>query len=157
MGAIDAIGSEARRAVLEVMITMAWADRRLEPEERQAAHAAAISLGLVLPADRGVTCVDRPPVSLEELDVSSLRPRDRELVYLCAAWMAVADAVEEPEERDLLARLRARLGLAEERARWLEQRAMELRKQQSVARTTWCRSFDTLVVEAARVLEKNTD
>jgi uncharacterized tellurite resistance protein B-like protein len=153
MGAIDAIGIETRQVLLEVMMAVAWADRQLAPEERQAAQAAAMSLGLVLPADRDVTSPDRRPVPVEELEVSLLRERDRELVYLCAAWMAVADTVEEPEETEMLARLRAKLGVADARAKWLVARAGELRMTQIESKATWWRSFDRLVVEAARALE----
>jgi len=153
MGALDAIGMEARQVLLEVMMAVAWADRELAPEERQAAQAAAMSMGLVLPGDRDLTSPDRRPVPPEELDVQGLRPRDRELVYLCATWMAMADTVEDPHETELLARLRARLGVSDARAERLKVRAVELRQSQSVSKATWWRSFDKLVVEAARALE----
>src|SRR5690606_41073828 len=55
MAAIDAIGIEARRVLLEVMMSVAWADREIAPEERQAARAAAMSLGLVMPGDTDLT------------------------------------------------------------------------------------------------------
>lgn len=156
MGAIDAIGIEARQVLLEVMMAVAWADRELAPEERQAAHAAAMSMGLVLPGDRDLTSSERRPVPPEELDVAALRDRDRELVYLCASWMALADTIEEPEETDLLARLRARLGLPDARGQWLATRALQLRASQSETKATWWRSFDKLVVEAARALESTS-
>ena len=153
MAAIDAIGIEARRVLLEVMMSVAWADREIQPEERQAAQAAAMSMGLVLPGDTDLTSVDRRPVPPEELDVAPLRDRDRELVYLCAAWMAMADTVEDPEETELLAKLQARLGVSDARASWLKERSGELRKAQAASKATWWRSFDRLVVEAARALE----
>lgn len=153
MAAIDAIGIEARRVLLEVMMSVAWADREIAPEERQAARAAAMSMGLVMPGDNDVTSVDRRPVPPEELDVAPLRERDRELVYVCAAWMAMADTVEDPGETDLLGRLRARLDLSEGRASFLKERATELHKAQVASKATWWRSFDRLVVEAARELE----
>ncbi|AKF03279.1 hypothetical protein [Sandaracinus amylolyticus] len=153
MGAIDAIGIEARRVLLEVMMSVAWADRELAPEERQAAQAAAMSMGLVLPGDGDLTSPDRRPVPPEELAVGPLRERDRELVYLCAAWMAMADAVEDPEETELLSRLRARLEVTADRATWLMARASELRHAQVASKATWWRSFDKLVVDAARALE----
>lgn len=156
MGAIDAIGIEARTVLLEVMMSVAWADRELAPEERQAAQAAAMSMGLVLPGDRDRTSPERRPVPPEELDVTPLKARDRDLVYLCAAWMAMADAVEDPEETELLARLRAKLEVSEDRAKWLMSRAKDLREAQTVTQATWWRSFDKLVIDAARALsEKN--
>jgi hypothetical protein len=154
MGAIDAIGIEARQVLLEVMMSVAWADRELAPEERQAAQAAAMSMGLVLPGDRDLTSPDRRPVPPEELDVTPLKDRDRDLVYLCATWMAMADTVEDPEETELLARLQTKLGVEGARAERLKARAVELRKSQQVTKATWWRSFDKLVVEAAQALEK---
>lgn len=156
MGAIDAIGIEARQVLLEVMMSVAWADRELAPEERQAAQAAAMSMGLVLPGDRDLTSPERRPVPPEELEIGGLRDRDRELVYLCAAWMAMADTVEDPEETELLTRLRARLGVSDQRGQWLMARAVELRAAQSETKATWWRSFDKLVVDAARALEKTS-
>ncbi len=152
MAAIDAIGMGARQVLLEVMMAVAWADEELVPEERQAASAAAMSLGLVMPGDRDLTSPERKPVPPEELDVAGLAGHDRELVYLCAAWMALADQVEDPEETDLLVRIRARLEVGEARAKWLKARALELRKQQTATKATWWRSFDKLVVEAARAI-----
>lgn len=153
MSAIDAIGIEARHVLLEVMMAMAWADRQLQPEERQAAQAAAIALGLVLPADRDLTSPDRRPIPPEELEVAALPDRDRDIIYVCAAWMAMADSVEQPEEAEMLRRLRRKLAVPEDRAQALERRAVELRARQAATKATWWRSFDRLVVEAVRALE----
>jgi tellurite resistance protein len=152
MSALDAIGIEARQVLLEVMMSVAWADRELAPEERQAANAAAVSLGLVMPGDRDLVSAERRPLAVEEIDVSGLKPRDRELVFLCAAWMAMADNFEQSEETELLGRIRLKLGVELERAEWLRVRAVELRKKQELERSSWWRAFDRLVVEAARAL-----
>jgi hypothetical protein len=154
MGAIDAIGIEARQVLLEVMMSVAWADRELAPEERQAAQAAAMSLGLVMPGDRDLTAAERRPMPLEDLDVSALSGRDKELVYLCAAWMAMADSIEQTEETELLGRVQGRLGVDDARADWLKARAVELRTKQAAEKSSWWRAFDRLVVEAARALPR---
>jgi aspartate ammonia-lyase len=154
MSAIDAIGIEARQVLLEVMMSVAWADRELAPEERQAANAAALALGLVNPGERDVIAPERRPIPIDEIDVSSLKDRDRELVYLCAAWMAMADTIEQTEETELLVRMRKKLGIDETRGAWLKARAVELRQKQTVERASWWRAFDRLVVEAARALPR---
>ena len=154
MSAIDAIGIEARQVLLEVMMSVAWADRELAPEERQAANAAAMALGLVNPGERDVIAPERRPIPVEEIDVSGLKERDRELIYLCAAWMAMADSIEQSEETDLLVRMRSKLGIGSERATWLMARAVELRTKQAVEKASWWRAFDRLVVEAARALPR---
>ena len=134
------------------MLQVAWADRELAPEERQAAQAAAMALGLVLPGERDLTAPDQAPPSLEMLDFSGLGPRDRELVYVCAEWMAQADSVEQAEEAELLTRLRAKLGVEDARATDLRTIAVTLHAKQVVERGSWWRAFDRLVMEAARSL-----
>ena len=79
----------------------------------------------------------------------------RELVYLCAAWMAMADSIEQSEETQLLVRMREKLAIGAERAGWLMARAVDLRKKQALERASWWRAFDRLVVEAARALPRS--
>lgn len=151
MGALDAISTQAREVLLEALMSVAWADRTLADEERKAAQAAAMGLGLVLPGDRDLTSPDRKPIPPERLDVTGLNARDRELIFLCAAWMAFADEVEDPAETQVLERLAARFELGEERTGWLKERAEELRHRQEKD-VSWWRAFNSLVVEAARAL-----
>jgi hypothetical protein len=151
MSALDAISTEAREILLEALMSVAWADRVLTDEERKAAQAAAVGLGLVLPADRDLTSQDRRALRPEELDIDRLNLRDRELIYVCAAWMALADEVEAPAETSVLERLQARFDLGQDRVSWLKDRAAKLRAKQP---ESWWRAFDKLVVEAARALSE---
>ena len=153
MGALNAISFEAREILLEALMTVAWADRTLAEEERKAAQAAAMSLGLVLPGDRELTSPDRKPVPPEEIDASRLNARDRELVFLCAAWMALADEVLDPSETKVLERLQDSFGIDDERRGWLEAEAKKLREKQP-PNGSWWRAFDKLVVEAAKALQE---
>lgn len=154
MGAIDAVSMEARQALLEVMMVVAWADREIAPEERQAGQAAAMALGLVLPGEKDLTTSSEIVPGVEQLDFSRLTPRDRELVYVCAEWMAFADSVRDADERALLARLRERLEVREEDAQALHQIAASLHETHAAERGSVWRAFDRLVVEAARTLAK---
>jgi tellurite resistance protein len=153
MAAIDALSLQSRSVLFEVMMNVAWADRQLMPEERQAAQAAAVSLGLVLPSERDLTSPDHEPVPVASLEVSHLTPRDRELALVCAAWMAIADNEEQREETAVLEQLRGHLGVAPERMSALRAHARGLRARQAVDRTSWWRAFDKLIVEAARSLD----
>jgi len=153
MGALDAISTQAREVLLEALMCVAWADRTLAEQERQAAQAAAMGLGLVLPGDRDLTSPDRKPVPPERLDVATLNERDRELIFLCSAWMAFADEIEDPEETKVLERLQEAFELGDERTAWLKDRASELRKHQAPD-ASWWRAFNSLVVEAARALSE---
>lgn len=152
MGALDAISGEAREVLLEALMSVAWADRTLAEEERKAAQAAAMGLGLVLPGDRDLTSPDRRPIPPEDLPIERLNGRDRDLIFLCAAWMALADEVEDPEETRVLERLQRRMEIADDRAQGLKERAAALRDSQPG--TSWWRAFDRLVVEAAKALQQ---
>ena len=151
MGALDAISTQAREVLLEALMSVAWADRTLADEERKAAQAAAMGLGLVQPGDGDLTSPDRKPIPPERLDVAGLNQRDRELIFLCASWMAFADEVVDPAETQVLDRLALRFSLSSQRRAWLEERADELRKRQAPD-ASWWRAFNSLVVEAARAL-----
>lgn len=152
MSALDAISTEAREVLLEALMSVAWADRTLTTEERSAAQAAAMGLGLVLPGDRDLTSPDRKPIPPEELAVGALATRDREIVFICAAWMALADQVEDPSETQVLARLQKAFEISDERAQVLRASAHTLTDKQ--ASFSWWRAFDSLVVEAAKALSE---
>jgi uncharacterized tellurite resistance protein B-like protein len=152
MGALDAISTEAREVLLEALMSVAWADRELQDDERRAAQAAAMGLGLVLPGDRDLMSPDRKSIPPENLDVSRLQDHDRELIYLCASWMALADEVVDPSETKILERLQKCFSLKDERCADLRERAKELRAKQQAG--SWWRAFDRLVVEAATALNR---
>lgn len=151
MGALDAISTDAREILLEALMGVAWADRDLSDEERQYAQAAAVSLGLVLDSDRSLLSPDRKPVPVEDLAVDKLGQQDRELIYLCAAWMALADEIVLSAEAELLERMAEHFSLSPVRSGRLREISIELREHQPPTEAWW-RDFDELVVEAARML-----
>ena len=153
MSAIDAIGEAATSTVFDVLVCMAWADRKLAEEEIAAARAVAIALGLPGGSELLDDAVQLGAQRLETLPLEALGPREAELTYLCAAWMALADLEEAPTERTLLEELRQRLRIAPARASWLHDRAQKLRKETPATVSFW-REFDTLVVSAARALAR---
>jgi|GEM_PF-1982924 len=153
MSAIDAIGEAATRTVFDVLVCMAWADRKLAEDEVAAARAAALALGLPSGGDALDEAVQQGERTIERMPLESLNARDGELTYLCAAWMALADLEEVQSERRLLEELRRRLSIAPARAQWLHERATKLR-QQTPATVSFWREFDTLVVGAAKALAR---
>ena len=153
MSAIDAIGEVATSTVFDVLVCMAWADRKLAEEEVAAARAVAIALGLPGGSEFLDDAVQLGSQSLETLPLEALGSREAELTYLCAAWMALADLEEDPTERTLLEELRRRLRIVPARASWLHDRAQKLRKETPATVSFW-REFDTLVVGAAKALAR---
>ena len=132
---------------------MAWADRKLAEEEIAAARAVAIALGLPGGSELLDDAVQLGTQRLETLPLEELGPREAELTYLCAAWMALADLEEAPSERTLLEELRLRLRITPARASWLHDRAQKLRKETPATVSFW-REFDALVVGAAKALAR---
>ena len=153
MGAIDAIGETATRTVFDVLVCMAWADRKLADDEVAAARAAAIALGLPANSELIEDTVRLEARSLDHLSLEALTPRDAELTYLCAAWMALADLDEVQSERKMLEELCRRLSIAPKRAEWLHEHARKLR-QTTPATVSFWREFDILVVGAAKALAR---
>jgi hypothetical protein len=150
MGALDAIGPETAGTLFDVLVCMAWADRKLTPEEVSAARAAVVAFGL---PERGAHLDDalHAPRPFEALALSSLHGRDADIVYLCAAWMALADREQATEETSMLAELRVALGLDEARAGWLASRAVDLRMTTPPS-DSWWRELELLVVGAAKAI-----
>ncbi len=102
-----------RRAIFEALVAMAWADARLEREEILAIQAAGRLLAL---PDDVLDALDAGPPSVGAIGSGGLDAGDRELVYLCAAWLSSVDGREDEGEEGLLAELRSALRLDPVRA-----------------------------------------
>lgn len=151
MAAIDAIRDEARATLFEVLVCMAWADRKLAPEEKDALKAAAMALGMVTPRDDVLASLERGAVPIADIPFEWLRPREKEIAYLCAAWMLLTDGETAAAEKSLLEELRRALDVEAARAEWLREKALEVRSARAPS-SSWWREFDRLIVEAARAL-----
>jgi tellurite resistance protein len=117
-GASMLAGELGRRlTVLEAAAYMAWADRRLAPDELSATRGVATVLGL---GAAGAGMLSRT-IEASSLDFSALDARGRELAYAAAVWIALADGVLAPSEQRALRILQGRLGLSPERCEELEE------------------------------------
>lgn len=152
MAAIDAIRDEARATLFEVLVCMAWADKKLAPEEADALRAAAMTLGMVTPRDNVLSALERGAASVSDIPFEWLKPREKELAYLCAAWMLLTDGETASAEKNLLEDLRTALDVPAARAEWLREKALEVRSAQKPS-ASWWREFDRLIVGAARALD----
>ncbi|MBZ0121694.1 MAG: TerB family tellurite resistance protein [Sandaracinaceae bacterium] len=140
MPALLTLTPAARRTFLRILAAVAAADGEVSPEEQSALRGAQIALGLTdepLPA--------RP--RLDQLDTAILSPRERMLVMTAAVWMALADGIRRRTESELLARLRDRLGLDPEDARFMAAHARWVRTSTDLP---WHRELDVLLTEAAK-------
>lgn len=95
------------------MVAVAWADSRIEREEVAAIQAAGRVLEL---PDDAVDALDAGPPQIRHIAHDDLSSGERELVYLCAAWMALVDGYEDTGETGLLDELGGALGVDASRA-----------------------------------------
>lgn len=155
MAAIDAIRDEARATLFEVLVCMAWADRKLAPEEADALRAAAMTFGMVTPRDNVIASLERGAASVNDIPFEWLKPREKDLAYLCAAWMLLTDGETAASEKSLLEDLRKALDVQPARAEELRERALQVRNTQKPS-ASWWREFDRMLVEAARALDSKS-
>jgi uncharacterized membrane protein YebE (DUF533 family) len=94
---------EACVEVISALIAFAWADGRPDERERASVRGAAQALDLSPEMRERIDDVlDRPP-RIEHLFLDELSPREREFVYVAAAWICGADTdiISEKEEAHL--------------------------------------------------------
>jgi len=103
------------------LAVVAWADRRLDPDEADAIVRAAADEGLSIEEleeveagthayrDQPRDSKDQPDLSF--LDRSSMSKEDRVFLYAVACWIAQIDRIVTPEESDALRLLGEKLGV----------------------------------------------
>jgi hypothetical protein len=144
MSAVEGIRRDARRAIFEAMVALAWADTRIEREEILAVQAAGRLLAL---ADDALDALDAGPPDLSAMHCDGLDEHERRLVYLCAAWLACVDAREEPSEDETLEELRSVLGMSMSEATELRDDARVLRSR-APASLRWHEELASLITDA---------
>jgi uncharacterized membrane protein YebE (DUF533 family) len=120
------ISGNACAETLAVLITMAWADGRLDEAERAGVRAASSVFNLTKELRARLdTMLEKPsPLDLSRLD--TLSPRDRAFAYVAAAWMSAIDDDVEKREAALLDHLGSRFGFDGGRRTELERIARDL-------------------------------
>jgi uncharacterized membrane protein YebE (DUF533 family) len=106
------IGAEACTETLALLVTMAWADGRLDENEKQGVLAAAEVFNLTKELRDRVGQILQHPMPIEELLVENLTPRDRAFAFVAAAWMSGVDAQVDTKEQQLLEKAASLLDLS---------------------------------------------
>ncbi len=120
------ISADACTETLALLVTMAWADGRLDDHEKDGVRAAAEVFNLTKELRDRLDQVLEKPMPLDELLVESFSPRDKAFAFVAAAWLSGVDRDVDPKEQELLDRAAALFGLSEKRARELVQIARDL-------------------------------
>ncbi|MBX3217164.1 MAG: TerB family tellurite resistance protein [Labilithrix sp.] len=109
------ISGDACIETLALLITMAWADGRLDDQEREGVRAAASVFNLTKELRERLDQLLEKPIGIDELLVDDLSARDKAFAYVAAAWLAGVDDDVHAKEEELLGKLGLLLGFTDER------------------------------------------
>jgi uncharacterized membrane protein YebE (DUF533 family) len=105
------IGADACTETLALLITMAWADGRLDEKEKAGVLAASQVFNLTKELRDRIDQILEKPMPVEELLVENLSSRDKAFAFVAAAWMSGVDADVDEKEQQLLDKAADLLGL----------------------------------------------
>ena len=109
------ISADACTETLALLITMAWADGRLDDNEKAGVRAASEVFNLTRELRERLDQLLEKPMPLEELLVDELSPRDKAFAFVAAAWMTGIDDDVDPKEQEMLDKLGQLLEMSAER------------------------------------------
>lgn len=135
------ISGDACVETLALLIAMAWADGRLEDNEKQGILEAAGVFNLTKELRDRLESMLQKPMPIDELLVEGLSPRDRAFAYVAAVWMSGVDSEVDEKEKALLDKAAELLGLDAARRAELTQIAHDL---EPIERGSWAKEIVTL-------------
>lgn len=109
------ISADACTETLALLITMAWADGKLDDKEKEGVRAASEVLNLTKELRARLDQLMDKPLGIDELLFDTLSARDKAFAYVAAVWMSGVDAEVDPKEQDLLDQLAETLALTPDR------------------------------------------
>ena len=95
------------------LAAIGWVDGSLQRIEATGLLRAAKEAGLKGKDYDAVEQATKKALTLDDVDVGEMSAFDQLLTYALAAWLSQVDGVISPSERETLAKLGERLGLAE--------------------------------------------
>lgn len=146
------ISPDACIETLALLITMAWADGRLDDKEKTGVRAASEVLNLTKELRERLEDLMKKPLGLEELLFDGLSARDKAFAYVAAAWLSGVDDDVDPKEEDLLNKLGDLLQLTNERRKELTQIARDLEPLRK-GKESWTTEIVTLFKAIPQRLE----
>ncbi len=105
---------------LTALITIAWADGRIDDREKAAVRGAAEVLNLTKEHRAQLDGMLAKPPTLDQLRADRLSTRDKEFTYVAAAWMCGLDDEVSAREEGHLYRLADKLAIDDDRKTELE-------------------------------------
>lgn len=140
------ISGDACTETLALLVTMAWADGRLDDKERDGVLAASEVFNLTKELRSRLDQILEKPMPLDELLVENLAPRDRAFAFVAATWLSGVDEEVDPKEQALLERAANLFGFDEARKTELTQIARDLEplRRESRDDAGWTKELVTL-------------
>ena len=120
------IGVHACTEILALLITTAWADGKLQDEEKEGVRGAAHVLNLPKELRARLEQLIEKPVPLDQVMIESLSTRDKAFAYVAAVWMTKLDETLDPKEEALLAEMAEKIGFGDTHRKELDAIATEL-------------------------------
>jgi len=120
------IGVNACTEILALLITFAWADGKLQDDEKDGIRGAAHVLNLPKELRAKIEQLIEKPVPLDQVMLESLSTRDKAFAYVAAKWMTNLDANVDAKEEALLNETAEKLGFGEKHRKELDTIAEEL-------------------------------
>jgi uncharacterized membrane protein YebE (DUF533 family) len=105
---------------LSVLVSLAWADGQLDDRERAGVRGAAEVLNLTKEHRAQIDAMLAKPPAIENARLGGLSRRDRDFVYVAAAWMCEVDDDVGEKEEAMLDRLAVLCGIEGVRKAQLE-------------------------------------
>lgn len=154
------ISGHACVETLALLITVAWADGRLDDAEKAGVRGAADVFNLPKEMRDRLDKFLAKPMDLDHLLFETFSPRDRAFAYVAAAWMTAVDEDVDEKEEALLDRVGEILGLDTERKAELERIARDLDRAPQRAgdgKRSWSQEVTTLFKAIPPRLEESAD
>jgi uncharacterized membrane protein YebE (DUF533 family) len=146
------IGADACTETLALLITMAWADGRLDDNEKQSVLEAAHVFNLTKELRDRLDQILQKPMPIDELLVDNLSARDKAFAFVAAVWMSGVDSEVDAKEQALLDKAAELLGLTSARKTELVQTARDLEPLQRGS-GSWSKEIVTLFKAIPQRLE----
>lgn len=150
------IGADACTETLALLITMAWADGRLDENEKAGVLAAADVFNLTKELRDRIDQILQKPMPVDELLVENLSSRDKAFAFVAAAWMSGLDSEIDEKEQQLLDKAADLLGLNAARKKELVQVARDLEPLRK-GEGSWTKEIVTLFKAIPARLEGDGD
>lgn len=120
------ISVHACSETLGLLVRMAWADGRLDDNEKAGVRGAAQVFNLGKDSRDRIDSLLAEAPAADHIHVDRLSTRDRAFAFVAAAWMAHVDGTLDPAEEQMLAEIGSQLDLDDARQTQLIETAKSL-------------------------------